>query len=1197
MKEQGYYRYATIFGDTVVFSCEDYLWAVSTRGGTASRITSNRGECSLPKFSPDGQSIAFVGRTEGHPEVYVMNAEGGLPRRLSYLGGETCVLCGWSGDGKEVYFVSDAQSPFLRHSQAFAVPLDGGSPRPLNLGHMQYFDVSKSGKFVIGRNNLDPARWKRYLGGTSGDIWVQTSKEQFKPLLKISGNHVAPMWIGEKIFFLSDHEGIGNLYSCNQDGQQIKRHTDHDEYYVRFPSTDGKRIVYTAGGDIYIYDVQQQKSRKLDVLTPVTGHQSQRKFVECAAYLEHFAPHPDGHSLAVIARGQPLTFGNWEGAVVQHGSGSRGRSRNCEWLNDGQRIIFVNDSEGYERLEIHSIDQSKAPEQLSGLDLGRVLALTVSPTEDKICVTNHRHELLIINLVSKELKVLDKSPAERIKSVSWSGDGRWLAYTFSPHALASIIKIADIKSGETKAVTRELKNDYSPSFDPDGRYLYFLSNRDFFPVYDSTHFDLGFPTSARPYCIPLRKDIPSPFIKRPKPVHQAGRNAAGNKNDDNKSEDKHGDKHSDKHSDKHADKHQDKGGAKGHVSKAAEHKTADDKGNSSKKSSSVSYDIDFDGIESRILAFPVDEGRFGQIVGLKNRVVFSRYHVRGIRPNFSFMDESSDAGWLIAYDLEEQRAANVIRELNYFKVARDNRTLVYRWHKQGLRVVDGGAAMPAEGVEPSAAAWEYSRKAGWINLGRAKILINPRSEWKQMYEEAWRLQSEQFWDSKMSDVDWNLVHDRYHHLLPRIRTRSDLSDLIWEMQGELGTSHAYEFGGDYTAPPNYQRGFLGADLSWQKSKQAYKIERIIRGDSWNQEVDSPLALPGLRIEEGEFIHAVDGREVSAECSIEELLMNKPMMEIDLTISSDGKKKRHVTVRTLYNERMLRYRNWVEANRKMVFEKSRGRVGYIHIPDMGPWGYAEFHRSYLAEYDRDALIVDVRYNRGGHVSALLLEKLARKRVGYDCSRWGEPMPYPMESAKGLMVGLTNQFAGSDGDIFSHCFKLYKLGPLVGKRTWGGVIGIEARHRLVDGTLTTQPEFSFWFFDVGFKVENYGAEPDHEVDISPQDYRQGLDPQMEKALELLRSELKRKPPEVPDFSDKPSLALPKSKKPMKGQSVNKKEQSIKKTAGQSTKKTTQSVGKVSVGKIIQSVKKTNQSAKRTTQSAKRATHSVKKTKPKR
>lgn len=1087
MQNQGYYRYATIYGDKIVFACEDDLWSVSANGGTASRITANRGECSLPRFSPNGKQLAFVGRTEGHPEVYVMSAEGGTPRRLSYLGAESCIVCGWSEDGKEVYFVSDAQSPFLRHSQAFAVSVDGGIPRNLNLGHMQYFDVNDKGRFVIGRNSIDPARWKRYRGGTSGDIWVEHAKGKFKPLLKMPGNHVAPMWIKDRIFFLSDHEGIGNLYSTKTDGSQLTRHTNHNDYYVRFPSTDGDKIVYTAGGDIHILDINTKTSKKLDVHTPVTGHQSQRKFVDCANYLEHYAPHPEGHSLAVISRGQPLTFANWEGAVVQHGSGSHGRSRNCEWLNDGKRIVFVNDSDGYERLHVHHVDQSQPPHKLPKLDIGRVLDLRVSPKEDLVALTNHRHELILVNLQSHELQVLDKSPAAHISTPAWSSDGKWLAYTFSPHSLASIIKVANVKTGKTRAVTKELKADYSPSFDPDGRYLYFLSTRDFFPVYDSTHFDLGFPTSARPYLIPLRKDIPSPFIKRPKPVHSQAKAA----------------------------------------DKSANTNTNSNDIEESKAAKANGFDIDFDGIESRILAFPVDEGRFGQVIGIKNRVLFSRYHVRGIRPNFNFMDEKTESGWLIAYDLEEQRAANFVRELSSFRVTGDNRTLVYRLHRHNIRVTDGGAALPAEGAEPSNPAWEYSRKAGWVHLNRAKILIQPQLEWKQMYEEAWRLQSEQFWDAKMSDVDWQLVHDRYERLIPRLRTRSDLSDIIWEMQGELGTSHAYEFGGDYSHPPHYPRGFLGANLSWHKSKKAYKIDRIIRGDSWSAEVDSPLALPGLNIKEGDLLHAIDGREISEDFSVDELLLNKAGAEIDLLISADGKEKRHVTVRTLHSERMLRYRNWVETNRKQISEQSKGKIGYIHIPDMGPFGYAEFHRSYLAEYDRDGIIVDVRYNRGGHVSALLLEKLVRKRVGYDCSRWGLPTAYPLESVKGPMVAVTNQFAGSDGDIFSHCFKLFKLGPLVGKRTWGGVIGIEPRHRLVDGTLTTQPEFSFWFQDVGFKVENYGTNPDYEVDIAPEDYANGIDPQLNQALALVLQELKTKRPLVPDFTTKPSLRLPFSK----------------------------------------------------------------------
>ncbi|MGH9550607.1 MAG: PDZ domain-containing protein, partial [Terriglobales bacterium] len=386
-------------------------------------------------------------------------------------------------------------------------------------------------------------------------------------------------------------------------------------------------------------------------------------------------------------------------------------------------------------------------------------------------------------------------------------------------------------------------------------------------------------------------------------------------------------------------------------------------------------------------------------------------------------------------------------------------------------------ALPAEGAEPAPPAGT-GRKSGWIELGRAQTLVHPQQEWTQMYEEAWRLQSEQFWDESMSNVDWKVVHDRYAAILKRVRTRAELSDIIWEMQGELGTSHAYEMGGDYRRIPAYYRGFLGADLVWNAKHKGYTVERIVRGDSWADECDSPLAVPGADVAEGETIVAVNGREVNKEITPDELLLNNAAREVSLTVIDKKGERRNVVTKTLRNEVMLRYRNWVERNRKLVHERTNGKVGYVHIPDMGPFGFAEFHRGYLTEVHRDGLIVDARYNRGGHVSPLLLEKLARKRSGYDISRWGVPMPYPPESVAGPMVCLTNQFAGSDGDIFSHCFKLYQLGPLVGKRTWGGVIGIWPRHRLVDGTITTQPEYSFWFKDVGWKVENYGTDPDFD-----------------------------------------------------------------------------------------------------------------------
>jgi tricorn protease len=376
----------------------------------------------------------------------------------------------------------------------------------------------------------------------------------------------------------------------------------------------------------------------------------------------------------------------------------------------------------------------------------------------------------------------------------------------------------------------------------------------------------------------------------------------------------------------------------------------------------------------------------------------------------------------------------------------------------------------------------------------------------------------------MSDIDWDRVYDRYRAVLPRVRTRSELSDLIWEMQGELGTSHAYEYGGDYRVPPQYQRGFLGADLVWGDSRSGYRIEHIYRGDSWNRETDSPLAEPGLAVREGDVLVAIGGKRLTREVTPDRLLVNTAGRDVSITLRSRKDEERTVLVKALASEGALRYRAWVEANRHLVHQRTGDRVGYLHIPDMGPWGFSEFHRGFLSEFDREGLIVDVRYNRGGHVSSLLLEKLARKRVGYDTPRYGAPVPYPPESVGGPIVAMTNQFAGSDGDIFSHCFKLYNLGPLVGKRTWGGVIGIDPYHHLVDGTLTTQPEFSFWFVDVGWRVENYGTDPDHDVDVAPHDYRDGKDPQLDLALELMDNALAGYAQVRPDLSTRPSLPLP-------------------------------------------------------------------------
>ncbi|MGH9550978.1 MAG: S41 family peptidase, partial [Terriglobales bacterium] len=433
MSDPGYYRYPTVFGDNIVFTCEDDLWSVSLSGGKARRLTAGHGECSMAKFSPDGTHIAFIGRDEGHPEVFVIPAEGGLSRRLTYMGGLTLNVCGWTLDGKEILFASEAKAPFFRHSEGFAVGLDGGLPRPLNLGHVQSISYGAKNRCAIGRNNNDPARWKRYRGGTAGEIWLDAAGDgKFKQLTGIAGNMVMPMWIGDSAYFLSDHDGTGNLYSCQPDGSDVKQHTHHTDYFVRFPSTDGQRIVYTAGADVYLLDTKGGESRKIEIISPSTTTQVARKFVEAKDNLEHFAPHPKGHSLGIIARGQPLTLGNWEGAVVQHGDGSRVRYRNVEWLPDGERFVVLSDLAGFERIELHRQDQTAEPVVITDKEFGRVIEMRAAPASNMVALSNHRQELILVDIDSKKVKVLDRSPANRITDLAWSPDGRWIAYSYSP---------------------------------------------------------------------------------------------------------------------------------------------------------------------------------------------------------------------------------------------------------------------------------------------------------------------------------------------------------------------------------------------------------------------------------------------------------------------------------------------------------------------------------------------------------------------------------------------------------------------------------------------------------------------------------------------------------------------------------------------------------------------------------------------
>ena len=1117
MTNSGYYRFPALYNDQVVFVCEDDLWTAAVSGGVARRLTSNLGEVDSPAISPDGDWLAFTGREEGAAEVFMMPALGGPARRLTYLGADARVA-GWTADGREIIFASSYASPFAAAS-LYAVALDSGDLRTLPVGVAESISFGPTGGVVIGRHTTELASWKRYRGGRVGDIWLDAAGNgHWQRLLcaapggKLPGNVARPLWLGDRIYFISDQDGVGNVYSlpaAPAEGahSQPRRHTFHEDFYVRHLSSDGNRLIYCAGGDLFVLDPQDPAGpQAIPILLHSPQVQRNRRFADPARTLQDYALHPEGLGVALTTRGQVFAMANWEGAVTQVEPTTVQREdqtvavyhRLAAWLHDGERLVLVSDRDGEDALEVCQPDGSQPLRRLAGLDIGRPLALWPSPTRDQVALVNHRHELVVVDLAEPPTaRIIEHSEYGDLRGVAWAPDGHWIAYGMPLNEQVSIIKLLEVDSGARHEATRPVLRDEEPAWDPEGKYLYFLSARDFDPVYDNLQFDLNFPRGVRPYLLTLQKELPSPFVPEPHAPTRRGRKEGSSKP-------------------LLMEELQAAAQAAAELlAENAEQAAADDAQSPQPAADSPAEEritIDLDGLSDRIIAFPVPDARYEQIRGIEGKVLFSWWPIEGSlhsgRPPGATPGAS---GLLDVYDFSEQKVDTIIDGLTSFEVSLDAKTLIYRMGNK-LRVLHAGDKPDGKGGSAP------SRQSGWLDLNRLKLSVSPAAEWAQMYRHAWRLQRDQFWVDDMAGVDWQAVYRRYWPLVGRIASRAEFSDLMWEMQGELGTSHAYEMGGDYKPEPDFEQGYLGASFEYEPATDGYRIASILRGDPWNEDADSPLHALGLNIHVGDVLLAVAGRRLSRALSPQQALVNLAGERVFLTFQGpQDAPPTTVTVKSLRSEWPLRYRAWVEANRRRVHQLSDGRIGYLHIPNMGPDGYGEFHRSFLAEVGRQGLVVDVRYNGGGHVSQLLLEKLTRRRLGYDVQRWGAREAYPAYTVAGPLVALINEWTASDGDIFSHAFKLLKLGPVIGTRTWGGVIGISPQDMLMDGGLTTQPEFSFWFQDVGWGVENYGVDPDIEVEIAPQDWIAGCDPQLERAaaeaLRLLEAMSPAEPPVRP------------------------------------------------------------------------------------
>lgn len=1047
--QPGYYSKPALSGDTILFTCEDDLWKVSAEGGPAARMTAGEGEYLGPVWSHDSSLVACSCSDEGASELYVLPIEGGEARRLTFHN-TSCEPTAWTPEG-ELIFTSSGDRPFASDVWLYRISPEGGQPRRIPWGPASCLRLGAQGQILLGRNTKDPSHWKRYRGGTVGEFWIDPSPSgpdrfespgNFRRLATPEGNVSSPCWVGERIFFLSDHEGISNVYSCDVLGQDLRRHSDHADFYARQLRSDGQRLVYACAGDLYLLDPAQRDPRRLEIHLGSSRSQARRRFYRISAVgLQSFDLSPDGSRLAVVARGKAFSFANWEGPVVQHGEAEGVRYRLLGWLSDQRHLACFASDEGPDPYLV-KFPLEGGESIVVRRDFGMVTSCAASPVNNSLALLNHRHQVLYLE-DDHTLHVLDYSPYGPSHSLSFSSDGKWLAYDYADTSQTSCIKLCRLSDRATFVASRPVLQDFCPSFDPDGNYLYFVGKRDLETSSDDAEFALSFPRARKLFAIALRKDVPNPFIPKPKPLESVAVQAK----------------------------------------KKAEEELSE---------KTVATVIDLDGLCDRVMAFPLEAGLYNEVRGAKNKVLFlqgdSRY---------------TSSYTLEIYDFRTQKQERLVNKwVNNYVLAFDHRTVLY-CHEKTLRV------LPAEIYSGSHSG--NNRLSGHIDLDRVRISIHPTNEFRQMFRDAWRLQRDYFWDTDMGGIDWEEVYQRYLPLVDRVTTRYEFGDLLWELLGELGTSHAYVGFGSYRKNPKYSQGFLGADWEWKG--RGYGCTSLPVGDAWNNQASSPLRQTDFAVPENSLLVAINGQRLHPSVPPGALMVNLGGQEVELTFLEPEGGEQRVNVKTLASERKARYRDWVSGKRAQVHQATAGRVGYIHVPDMGNEGYTEFHRAYLAELDREALMVDVRFNGGGNVSGLLLQKLLRRRLGYTIPRWGSPVPYPHDSPRGPLLAITNEHAGSDGDIFSHAFKQLKLGPLIGRRTWGGVIGIYPQHQLADGTTTTQPEFSFFFDDVGWRLENHGTEPDIEVDVAPADYFAGRDTQLERAIQVALELLAERPAHSP------------------------------------------------------------------------------------
>lgn len=1070
-------QHPTLSRTHIVFALADDLWIVERAGGDVRRLTTGMGVESEPVFSPDGSLVAFTGNYDGNTDVFVVSAAGGVPRRLTYHPGVDTAI-GWTPDGKQVLFRSPRslysdEPAYFGGGRLYTIPVEGGFPTEIPLPMVVEGSYSPDGSRLAyvplpGAFQV----WKRYRGGMASPIWIaKLSDSSIEPLPRQDWNDFNPMWVGEKIYFLSDREGAVTLYEYDTATKQVGQVVRNTGMDIKSASAGPGGIVYEQFGALYLYELPAGPARKLDVRVAGDFPGVRPRFVKVADKIQSAGLSPTGKRAVFGARGEVLTVPAEKGDIRNLTETPGVAERYPAWSPDGKWIAYFSDESGEYALHLR---------EPSGLGETRKISLGTppsffysplwSPDSKKIAYTDKRLNVWYLDLDKGAPVRVDTNTYENpfpSLEPSWSPDSRWLAYTKQLKSHLHAVFAYSVETGEKHQLTDGLSDARFAAFDREGKYLYFTASTDVGPTVG--WLDLSSwnrPISRSAYVVVLKATDPSPLA--PESDEEKAAEAA-------KEEGKEAGKEAEKVEGEEAKKEKEK--------------------------EPVKVEIDLADISQRILALPVPAANYSGLVAGAAGTLFLLESPPLPNPEAEFEPLN-----VHRFTLKDRKPEKILEGIQTFKLSFDGEKMLYRKGEQWFLVASGQAPKPGEGA---------------LKLDAMEVRVEPRAEWKQMFEEVWRVERDFLYDPGAHGLDLKAAERRYAPYLEAVGSRTDLSYLFSELLGELVLGHVFVFGGDTPDVKKVPGGLLGADYRIENGR--YRIARVYSGENWNPELKAPLTQPGVNVKAGEYILSVNGREVRGSDNIYSFFENTAGKQVRLKVgpNPDGSAAREVTVVPVASETGLRHRAWIEDNRRLVEALSGGRVGYVYLPDTAIGGYTNFNRYFFAQIGREGLVADERFNGGGFAADYIVDYLRRPLMNYWTTREGEDFTTPLGSIFGPKVMVTNEFAGSGGDALPWYFRRAGVGKLIGKRTWGGLVGIYSYPQLIDGGLFTAPRVAFWSPDGTWDVENHGVAPDIEVEFDPKAWRQGRDPQLEKAVEVVLDELKKNPlpvhkkPAYPDY----------------------------------------------------------------------------------